>query len=139
MRLAKSVRVSFLESQVPTLLFARSLLLEILLSHHVQVSVCRQLCFRRRVLSRLFSEYISGPLLRRSAVSCAMSVERRHAAHDKRRRCHHHKKPHRFKLSGHALRRQPCAILGGNGNLATRSLTIVEHLTDHVSLFTLYL
>src|SRR5204863_6159627 len=36
MRLLKPVRVSVFESQVPTLLFARSLLLEILLSHHVQ-------------------------------------------------------------------------------------------------------
>src|SRR6266550_2425061 len=43
-RLLKPVRVSVFESQVPTLLFARSLLLEILLSHHVQISVRRQFC-----------------------------------------------------------------------------------------------
>jgi hypothetical protein len=137
MRLLKSVRVSVFESQIPTLLFARSLLLEILLSHHVQVSVRRQLCRRRRFLSRLFPDCISGPLLRRSAVSRAVSVERRHATHDQRRRCHHYKKPHRFEFSGHALGRQPCAILDGNRNVATRSLTIVEHLTDHVSLIAL--
>jgi hypothetical protein len=137
MRLVKSVRVSVLESQVPTLLFARSLLLEILLSHHVQVSVRRQLCLRWRVLSRLFPECISSPLLRRSAVSRTMSVERRHAAHDERRRRHHYKKPHRLEFSGHALGRQPCAILGRNRNLSTGSLTIAEHLTDHVSLITL--
>src|SRR5439155_4237931 len=120
MRLLKPVRVSVFESQVPTLLFARSLLLEILLSHHVQISVRRQFCPGRRVLSRLFPECISGPLLRRSAVSGAMSVERRHAAHDKRRCCHHYKKSHRFEFPGHALGRQPCAILGGNRKLAYR-------------------
>jgi len=118
MRLLKPVRVSVFESQVPTLLFARSLLLEILLSHHVQISVRRQFCPGRRVLSRLFPECISGPLLRRSAVSRAMSVERRHATHDQRRCCHHYKKSHRFEFPGHALGRQPCAILVGNRNLA---------------------
>src|SRR5438477_1672583 len=107
-------------SQVPTLLFARSLLLEILLSHHVQISVRPQFCPGRRFLSRLFPDCISGPLLRRSAVSRAMSVERRHAAHDQRRRCHHDKKPHWLEFSGHALARQPRAILGGNTNLADR-------------------
>jgi hypothetical protein len=137
MRLLKSVRVSVLESQVPTLLFARSLLLEILLRHHVQVSVCRQLCPRRRFLSRPFPECISGPLLRRSTMSRPVSVERRHAAHDQRRPCHHYKKPYGFEFSGHALGRQSCAILDGNRNLATRSLTIVEHLTGHMSLITL--
>src|SRR5256886_1624570 len=103
MRLLKPVRVSVLESQVPTLLFTRSLLLEILLSHHVQFSVRWQLCSRWRLLSRLFPDCISGPLVRRSAVSRAMSVERRHTAHDQRRRCHHYKKPHRFEFLCHAL------------------------------------
>ncbi len=133
MRLLKSVRVSVFKSQVPTLRFARSLLLEILLSHHVQVSVRRQLCPRRRFLSRLFPDCISGPLLRRSAVSRAMSVERRHAAYDERRCCHHYKKPHRFEFSGHALGRQPCAILGSNRNLADHSQFTRggEYLTDH--------
>ena len=36
-----------------------------------------------------------------AAVLCAMRVERRHTAHDKRRDCHHHKKPNRFEFSGH--------------------------------------
>jgi len=47
-----------------------------------------------------------------------MSVERRHASTDQRRRCHHYKKPHWFEFSGYALARQPRAILGGNTNLA---------------------
>src|SRR6266487_7117353 len=37
----------------------------------------------------------------RAAMSGAKSVEGRHATHDERRRSHHHKKTHRFKLSGH--------------------------------------
>ena len=117
MRLLESVRVAVLKSQVPTLLFAGSLLLEILLSHHVQVGVRRQLCSRWRLLSCFLPDCISGPLLRGSAVGRAMSVERRHAAHDQRRRCHHYKKPYRLEFSGHALERQPCAILGGNRNI----------------------
>jgi hypothetical protein len=62
-----------------------------------------------------------------------VSVERRHAAHDQRRRCHHYKKPHRFEFSGHALGRQPCAILGGNRNLADLPQVTRggEYLTDH--------
>jgi hypothetical protein len=135
MRLLKSVRVSVLESQVPTLLFARSLLLEIFLSQHVQVSVRRQLCPRWRFLSRLFPDCISGPLLRRSPLRRAMSVERRHAAHHQRRRCHHCKKSHRFEFSGHALGRQPCAILRGNRNLADlRPLLYCKRCNDlHVA------
>ena len=42
MRPLEPVRVTVLEGQVPTLLFAGPLLLEMLLSHHVQVSVHRQ-------------------------------------------------------------------------------------------------
>ena len=103
MRLLESIRVSVLKSQVPTLLFARSLLLKILLSHHVQIEVRRQLCSRWRLLSCRLPDCIGGPLLRRSAVGRAMSVERRHAGHDQRRRCHHYKKSHRFELSCHAL------------------------------------
>src|SRR5438876_9007719 len=101
MRLLEPVRVTVLEGQVPTLQFAGPLLLEIPLSHHVQVSVRRQLCSRRRLLSRLLADCISRPLFCRSAMSGAMSVEGRHATHDERRRSHHHKKTHRFKLSGH--------------------------------------
>ena len=46
---------------------------------------------------------IRSPFFRGSAVSCAMSVERCDAAHDERRRSHHHKKTHRLELSGHNL------------------------------------
>jgi hypothetical protein len=91
-RLFESVRVSVLEGQVPTLPFARPLLLEILLRHHVQVSVRRQPCSRRCFLSRLFPDCINGPLLGRSAVSRALSVERRHATSHERHRSHHYKK-----------------------------------------------
>src|SRR5882724_6547293 len=101
MRLVEPVGVTVLEGQVPTLLFAGPLLLEIFLSHHVQLSVGRQLCPRRRLLSRLLPDCISRPLSLSSAVSRAMSVERGHAAHDERRRSHHHKKTHWFELSGH--------------------------------------
>jgi hypothetical protein len=46
-----------------------------------------------------------------------MRIERRNAAHDKRRDCHHHKEPNRFEFSGHEteranhtrfLRARPC-------------------------------
>src|SRR6266550_6677397 len=102
MRPLEPVRVTVLEGQVPTLLFAGPLLLEILLSHHAQVSIHRQLCPRRRLLSRLLPNCVSRPLSRSSAVSPAVSVERRHATHHERRRSHHHKKTHGFELPGHA-------------------------------------
>ena len=91
MRLLEPVRVTVLEDQVPTLLFAGPVLLEMFL-RHVQVSVRRQLCPGRRLLSRLLPDCISRPLVRRSAVSRAMSVERSHATQHERRRSHHHKK-----------------------------------------------
>jgi hypothetical protein len=100
-RLLEPVRVTVLEGQIPPLLVAGPPPLEIFLSHHVQVSVRRQFCLRRRLLSRLLADRLSRPLLRRSAVSRAMSVERRHPTHDERRRSHHHKKTYRFELSGH--------------------------------------
>ena len=102
MRLFESVRVSVRKGQVPTLLFARPLLLEILLRHHVQVGVCRQLCVRWRFLSCLLPDCIGSPLRRRSAVSRAMSVERRRGTNNQCRCHHHHKKSNRFKFSGHA-------------------------------------
>ena len=104
MRLFESVRVSVRKGQVPTLLFARPLLLEILLRRHVQVGVCRQLCVRRRFLSCLLPDRIGSALRRRSAISRAMSVEGRHRTDNECRCSHHHKKAHRFKFSGHALR-----------------------------------
>src|SRR6476646_6366548 len=78
MRLFESVRVSVRKGQVPTLLFARPLLLEILLRHHVQVGVCRQLCVRRRFLSCLLPDRIGSALRRGSAISRALSAEHRH-------------------------------------------------------------
>ena len=101
MRLLEPVPVTVLEAWVPALLFTGPLLLETLLSHHVQVSGGRQLCLRRRRLSRLLPDCISRPLLWSSAVSRAMSVERRHSTHYERRHSHHHKKTQRFELSGY--------------------------------------
>ena len=102
MRLLEPVNVTVFEGQIPTLLFAGPLPLEIILSHHVRVSGRGQLCPRRRLRSNFLADYISHPLIRRSAVSRAMSVERRHATHNERRRSHHQKKTHRFELPGHA-------------------------------------
>jgi hypothetical protein len=101
MRLPEPVRIPVFERQVPTLLFAGPLLLEIFLSHHVQVSGGRQLCVTRRFFSRSLANGITRPLLRSSAVSGAMSVEGRHATHDERSCSHHYKKPYRLELSGH--------------------------------------
>ena len=69
MCLFESVRVSVRKGQVPTLLFARPLLLEILLRHHVQVGVCRQLCVRWRFLSRLLPDRIGSAADLRSATN----------------------------------------------------------------------
>jgi len=111
MRLLEPVGVTVFEGLVPSLqlgcsrrtseLVAGSLLLEILLSHHVQLSVRRQRCSRRRLLSDFLPDCISRPLLRNSAVSRAMSAKRRHTTYDKRRHPYHHKKPHGFKFSDH--------------------------------------
>src|SRR5437899_4743988 len=111
MRFLKPLRIPLFERLLPSLqlafsrrtskLFAGSLLFEILLSHHVQLSVCRQLCFARRLLSRALPDFVSRPFFRSSAVSCAMTVEDRHATHDERRQSDQHKKTHRFKFSRH--------------------------------------
>src|SRR5947209_5953378 len=111
MRFLKPFRIPLFERLLPSLraacsrriwkLFAGSLLFEILLSHHVQLSVCRQLCFARRLLSRFLSDPISRPFFRSSAVSCAMTVEDRHATHDERRQSDQHKNTHRIKFSSH--------------------------------------
>src|SRR5919106_7063226 len=90
MRFLEPVPVPLFESLLPGLqpawlrrileLLAGPLVLEILLNHHVQLSVCRQLCVARRLLSRLLPDFISRPLLYSSAGSPAMSIEHRHAA-----------------------------------------------------------
>src|SRR5437773_9167560 len=105
MRFLEPIHVPLFESLLPILrpactriswkLFARSLLLQIFLCHNVQLSGCRQLCFGRRLLSGFLSDPISLPILRRSTVRRAMSVEYRHATHDERRHSDQHSKTHR--------------------------------------------
>ncbi len=82
-------------------LFTRALLLEILLAHHVQLSLRRQRCAGRRLLSGLLTAFISSPFFRCCAVSRAMTVEYRHATHDERSQSDQHSETHRLKLSGH--------------------------------------
>src|SRR5437762_5736781 len=93
MHFLEPVRVTLFESLLPSLqpacwrriselVIARSLLLEIFLSNHVQLRVGRQLCVARRLLSGFLPDFISRPFLRCSTVSSAMSKEHRHAAHD---------------------------------------------------------
>src|SRR5207249_2631978 len=103
MRLVEPVRVTVFETLVPSLLVAGSLLLEIFLSHHVQVSSGWQHCSVRGLLSRVQSDCISRALLRSSAMRGAMSVERCNSTHDERRQRHHHEKTRRFEFSGHDL------------------------------------
>src|SRR4029453_17531256 len=62
-------------------LFTRALLFEILLGYHVQLSLCRQRCARRRFLSGLLTAFISGAFFRCCATSRAMSMKHRHATH----------------------------------------------------------
>src|SRR5439155_1694093 len=63
-------------------LFTRALLPETLLSRHVQLRFRRQRCTARRFFSGLLTDFISSPFFHRRAVSCAMTVEHRHATHD---------------------------------------------------------
>jgi hypothetical protein len=108
MRFLEPVHVPLCESLLPSLhpacwrriseLINRSLLLEILLSHRVQLSVGRQLCVARRLLSRLHPDFVSGPFFSGSPVRPTMSQKRRDATHDEGRQSHQHKKPHRLKL-----------------------------------------
>src|SRR5438046_2740390 len=91
MRLSESVRVPLFESLLPSLqpdrwrkiseLVASPLVLEILLSHHVQLSGARQFCVARGLLARFLPNFVRRPLLRCSAMSGAMSIKHRHAAH----------------------------------------------------------
>src|SRR4029453_3002162 len=82
-------------------LFSRALLLEILLSRHVQVRFRRQRCAARRLFSGLLTEFISSPFFRRCAVSRAMTVEYRHATDDECRQSDQRNETHRLELSGH--------------------------------------
>jgi len=111
MRLSESVRVPLFESLLPSLqparwrkiseLVASPLVLEILLSHHVQLSGARQFCVARGLLARFLPNFVRRPLLRCSAMSGAMSIKHRHAAHDKSRHSHQHKESHWLEFSGH--------------------------------------
>ncbi len=124
MRLLEPGGVTILESLLTTLqrtcsrriseLFTRALLLEILLSHHVQLSFRRQRCAGRRFLSRLLTAFISSPFFRRCAVGRAMSVEHRHATHDERRHSHQRNETHRFELSDHKLTVTPGAAFANH-------------------------
>src|SRR5215469_8449851 len=103
MRLLESVFVTMFEREVPILFVPQSLLLEIILGHHVQFCGCRELCIPWRLLSRSLADPIPRPLLRCAAMSSAMRVERSHTAHHKRRHRHHHEKPNWFEFSRHDL------------------------------------
>src|SRR5436305_11805514 len=59
--------------------FSLALLLEILLSRHVQVRFRRRRCAARRLFSGLLTEFISSSFFRRCAVSRAMTLEYRRA------------------------------------------------------------
>jgi hypothetical protein len=85
-------------------LFSRALLLEILLSRHVQFRFRRQRCAARRLFSSLLTKFISSPFFRRCAVSRAMTVEYRHATRDERRQSDKYSETHRFELSDHNSR-----------------------------------
>src|SRR2546423_503098 len=82
-------------------LFSWALLLEILLSRHVQVRFGRRRCAARRLFSGLLTEFISSSFFRRCAVSRAMTVEYRRATHDERRQSDQCSETHRFELSDH--------------------------------------
>lgn len=111
MRFLEPVRIPVFESLLPSLqptcsrrileLITRTLVLEILLRHHVHLSVRRQLRVARRLLSRLFPDLIRRPFLRRSAMSPEMSVKHHHATHDERRHSYQHREAHRLELSRH--------------------------------------
>jgi hypothetical protein len=101
MRLLEPVLVTVFEGEIPIRLISRSLLLEILLSYHVQLRSGGQFCIERRLLSRFLADPICLPFLRCAAVLCALRLERRHTRHDERRDGYHHKKPHRLKFPGH--------------------------------------
>jgi hypothetical protein len=114
MRLLEPRGVTLLESLFKSLqigcsrrileLFSRALLLEILLSRHVQLRFCRQRCAARRFLSGLLADFLSSTCFRRCAVSRAMSVEHHQATHDERRHSNPHSETHQLELSGHNSR-----------------------------------
>jgi hypothetical protein len=94
MRFLESCRVPLFEGLLPSLqpacwrriskLIGWFLLLEILLSYHVQLGACWQLCVARRLLSRLLPDFVRRLFLRGSTMLPAMSKEHRHAANNER-------------------------------------------------------
>src|SRR6266699_7125180 len=81
MRLLEPVGVTLFESLLTSVqstcsrriseLFTRALLLKILLAHHVQLSLRRQRCAGRRLLSGLLTAFISSPFFR----CCAANLD----------------------------------------------------------------
>src|SRR5512132_3162102 len=106
MRLLEPCGVTLFESLLESLqvgcsrrileLFSRALLLEILLSHHVQLSFGRQRRAGRRFLPGLLTAFVSSLFFRRCAVGRAMSVEHSHATHDERRHSNQYNETYRF-------------------------------------------
>jgi hypothetical protein len=124
MRLLEPSRVTVLETQVPILLVAGPLLLEILLSHHVQLNISRQRRLRRRLFSHSQPDCLARSFLRSSPIGRAMSVKRGHTTHDERGHSHHYKEPNRFEFSGHeSVLRQSHAILTDNIYVQSRQRT----------------
>ena len=85
-------------------LFTRALLLEILLSRHVQLRFRRQRCAPRRLFSGLLAAFISSPFFRRCAVGRAMSVEHRQATYHEHHYSNQHSETYWLELSGHNSR-----------------------------------
>ncbi len=106
MRFVKASLVAVFKTEIPILLIAGSVLREIFLSHHIQLSGCWQFPVARRLLTCSLADRISLPFFRSSAVSGAVRIEGRDAANDKRRHCHHHKKSHWLEFFGHDSARE---------------------------------
>ena len=106
-------------------LFSRALLLEILLSHRVQLSFGRRHFASRRFLPGLLTTFVSSLFFRRCAVGRAMSVEHSHATNDERRYSHQHKETHGFELSGHKLTvtlNEPKHLRSNRATIAAKSI-----------------
>src|SRR6266508_2119141 len=111
MRLSESVRVPLFESLLSSLqsarwrkiseLIASPLVLEIFLSHHVQLSGARQLCVARGLFARFLPNFVRRPPLHCSTMSGTMTIKHRNAAHNKSRHSHQHKKSHWLEFSVH--------------------------------------
>ena len=103
MRFLKSFLVPVFKCEIPILFVPESVLLEISLSHQVQLRSRRQLRIARSFFSRVLANPIRLSFLGCTTALCARRVERRHTTHDKRSDCYHYKKPHRFEFPGHEI------------------------------------